>query len=141
MLASPGGGPESGHANMPRRHWYHPLTPIDRMPSDTVLREQILSFLKAHAKREYRAKVLAQEAWEPLRMGRAVATDTPEHSALLHPDVRKAFDGPYEAFNDLADPAIALCYRRRAPLETMTKSFDRWSRLLWGPVLSALEDA
>ncbi len=90
--------------------------------------------------REWRGKVLSQEAWKPMRMGRAVAEDTPEQFAMLHPDVRKAFDGQYETFNDLGDPAIALCYRRRAPLDTMTKSFDRWSRLLWGPVLSALED-
>ncbi|MEL6715355.1 MAG: hypothetical protein AAFP86_16370, partial [Planctomycetota bacterium] len=90
--------------------------------------------------REWRAKILAQEAWKPMRMGRAVAPDTEEHFAVLHPDVRKAFDGMYETVTDFGDPAVALCYRRRAPLDTMTKSFDRWSRLLWGPVLSALED-
>ena len=87
-----------------------------------------------------RRTLIAQEAWKPLRMGRAVALDSPERYVLLKPDVRKAFDGPYEAFNDLSDPAVALCYRRRAPLDTMTASFDRWSRLLWGPVFSALED-
>ncbi|OZC01816.1 exodeoxyribonuclease V subunit gamma [Rubricoccus marinus] len=89
---------------------------------------------------DFRRKILAQEAWKPMRMGRSVALDTPEQFAVLKPDVRKAFDGQYETFCDITDPAVALCYRRRAPLDTMTASFDRWSRLLWGPVFSAMED-
>ena len=91
---------------------------------------------------EQRQRVVAAEArgWVPLRIGRTVAPDGPERFAHLSNDVHKAFGGQYESFTDLDDPAVALCYRRRAPLETMTASFDRWARLLWGPVLSALED-
>ena len=88
-------------------------------------------------------KVVALEAsgWRPVRVGRSVALDGPDDSPSIHQDAHKMFDGRYEDYSDIKDPAVALCYRRREPLREMAGSFDRWARMLWGPLLAHREDA
>ena len=88
-------------------------------------------------------KVVAMEAsgWRPVRVGRSVALDGPDDHTTVHPDAHKMFDGRYEDHADVRDPAVALCYRRREPLREMAGSFDRWARMLWGPLLAHREDA
>lgn len=92
---------------------------------------------------EAHAQVLASEAagWRPVRVGRAVAADGDADAPYVQADALKKFDGRYEDFSDTTDPAVALCYRRREPLRTMAGSFDRWARMLWGPLLAHRDDA
>ena len=85
---------------------------------------------------------LESAGWKPLRVGRAVASDAPTVDApFIQGDARKLFDGRYEDRPDMRDPAVALCYRRRAPLRDMAGAFDRWARMLWGPLLAHRDDA
>ena len=91
----------------------------------------------AHSRR---AGIVEQEAWTPLRMGRCVAPDAPDRFANVKPKTVAAYSGQYENWKDLDDPAVALCYRRRDPLHSMSFAFDLWARLLWGPVFAAMED-
>jgi len=79
--------------------------------------------------------------WRPVRVGRSVALDGAAEPPFILPDARKKYDGRYEDFSDTTDPAVALCYRRREPLREMAGSFDRWARMLWGPLLAHREDA
>ena len=92
---------------------------------------------------EAHEQVLASEAagWRPVRVGRAVAADADADAPYVQADALKKFDGRYEDFSDTTDPAVALCYRRREPLRTMAGSFDRWARMLWGPLLAHRDDA
>ena len=88
-------------------------------------------------------QIVAAEApgWRPVRVGRAVAADGDGDAPFVQIDARKKYDGRYEDYSDTKDPAVALCYRRREPLTTMAGSFDRWARMLWGPLLAHREDA
>ena len=79
--------------------------------------------------------------WRPVRVGRSVAADGEGDAPFIQIDAHKKYDGRYEDFSDTKDPAVALCYRRREPLRTMAGSFDRWARMLWGPLLAHREDA
>ena len=76
-----------------------------------------------------------------MRVGRSVAADGDDGAPFVQGEARKKYDGRYEDFCDTADPAVALCYRRQEPLSTMAGSFDRWSRMLWGPLLAHREEA
>lgn len=105
------------------------------------------SYEQARAQRatwtEAHERVVSAEApgWRPVRVGKSVATDGATEPPFILPDALKKYDGRYEDFSDTADPAVALCYRRRAPLKEMAGSFDRWARMLWGPLLAHKEDA
>ncbi|GAB5533977.1 MAG: exodeoxyribonuclease V subunit gamma [Rubricoccaceae bacterium] len=105
------------------------------------------SYEQARAQRgkwaETHEKVVAAESsgWRPVRVGRSVAADGTDDPPFIQRDALKMYDGRYEDFSDTTDPAVALCYRRREPLREMAGSFDRWSRMLWGPLLAHREDA
>jgi len=72
---------------------------------------------------------------DPGRMMLDGSSDEPNVYALK--SARKKYDGAYEDFSDVrADDAVALCYRHRRPLDDSPGAFDRWARMLWGPVFT-----
>lgn len=79
--------------------------------------------------------------WRPVRVGRSVAPDGEGDAPTVQSAAFKKYDGRYEDFSDVKDPAVALCYRRREPLRTMAKTFDRWALNFWGPLLAHRDEA
>ena len=114
----------------------HVPPPLFEQASYEQARAQKATWRAAHEQ-----VVAAEATWRPLRPGRAVARDRDGDPPFVQTDARRRFDGRYEDFSDTSDPAVALCYRRREPLADMKGSFDRWARMLWGPLLHHREDA
>ena len=79
--------------------------------------------------------------WRPVRVGQCLAPARPEHAA--HPGAltvaAKAYADPYAPRCDASDPYVALCYRHQSPTDAFPDALDRWARLLWAPLLVAME--
>ncbi len=87
-----------------------------------------------------REKILGRESkgFLPLRLDRMTeCLPNDKHNDYALKQASKKYDSPYEKFSDVrTDAAVALCYRQRRPLQDTPGVFDRWARLLWGPVFT-----
>ena len=82
---------------------------------------------------------MEERGFHPVRLGR-MTVDFPkdEPNAYALKAARRKYDGTFEDFSDLkTDAAVALCYRQRNPFDDAPGAFDRWARMLWGPLFSS----